>query len=195
MKIVLATNNQHKIKEIKEILKDPNLEILTLADFPDFPKPEETGKTFEENATIKAKSVYDFTKIASIADDSGLEVDALNNMPGILSARFAGEGCSYEDNNLKLLNLMKDIPWDKRSATFVCVVAIAYDFKNIKIVEGKVKGVIAQKQMGKNGFGYDPLFYYPPLSKTFAQLALDVKNEISHRAIAFRKAKKLLSSF
>jgi len=195
MKVVLATNNQHKIREIEKILKDPKLEILTLFDFPDFPKPEETGSTFKENAILKAKTVYDFTKIPSVADDSGLEVGALQKAPGVLSARFAGEGCNYQDNNLKLLDLLRGIPWEKRKATFVCVVAVVFDPQNIKVVEGKVQGFIAVKQLGENGFGYDPVFYYTPLEKTFAQLSPEVKNQISHRSVAFRKAKKLLLSF
>jgi XTP/dITP diphosphohydrolase len=192
MKIVLATNNQHKIKEIKNILEDPGLEIFTLFDFPNFPNPEETGETFEENAILKARAAYQFTKMISVADDSGLEVDALDKAPGVLSARFAGEGCSFKDNNLKLLKLLKKVPTDKRTATFVCMVAVAFDLKKIKIVEGKVKGLITEVQMGVNGFGYDPLFYYPPFGKTFAQLSPDVKNQISHRSVAFRKAKEVL---
>ena len=192
MKIVLATNNQHKIKEIKKILNDPRLEIFTLFDFPGFPKPEETGETFEENAILKARAVCQLTNMTSVADDSGLEVDALNKAPGVKSARFAGQGCTYQDNNLKLLRLLKKVPTGKRTATFICIVAVVFDLKRIKIVEGKVSGLITEEQMGNNGFGYDPVFYYPPFGKTFAQLSPDVKNQISHRSVAFRKAKEIL---
>jgi len=190
MKIVLATNNKHKIEEIKYILSDPQLEILTLNDFKDFPKIEETGKTLEENAILKAKAIYQFTQLISLADDSGLEVDALNGAPGVLSSRFAGEHCSYKDNNRKLLSLMKNLPWEKRGATFVCVVAIAKDLGNIKTVRGEVRGIITTEERGESGFGYDPVFYLPELSKTFAQLSSEEKNKKSHRAKAFKKTKE-----
>lgn len=190
MKIVLATNNKHKIEEIKYILSDPQLEILTLNDFKDFPKIEETGKTLEENAILKARAIYQFTQLISLADDSGLEVDALNGAPGVLSSRFAGEHCSYKDNNRKLLSLMKNLPWEKRGATFVCVVAIAKDLDNIKTVRGEVRGIITTEERGESGFGYDPVFYLPELSKTFAQLSSEEKNKKSHRAKAFKKTKE-----
>jgi XTP/dITP diphosphohydrolase len=190
MKIVLATNNKHKIEEIKYILSDPQLEILTLNDFKDFPKIEETGKTLEENAILKARAIYQFTQLISLADDSGLEVDALNGAPGVLSSRFAGEHCSYKDNNRKLLSLMKNLPWEKRGATFVCVVAIAKDLDNIKTVRGEVRGIITTEERGESGFGYDPVFYLPELSKTFAQLSSEEKTKKSHRAKAFKKTKE-----
>ncbi|MCK4404103.1 MAG: XTP/dITP diphosphatase [candidate division Zixibacteria bacterium] len=192
MKIVLATNNKHKIREIKNILADLSVEILTLEDFTGFPKVEETGKTFEENAIIKAKAISRFTRLPSLADDSGLEVDALDGAPGILSSRFAGEHCSFEDNNRKLLHLMEDIPWERRGARFICVVALAKDPNHILTVKGEVKGFITLEERGENGFGYDPIFYLPHLNKTFAQLSLEEKNRISHRAQAFVKAKELI---
>lgn len=192
MKIVLATNNQHKIREIKDILSDLPVKILTLVDFPDFPRVEETGKTLEENAILKAGAVFRFTNLPSMADDSGLEVDALNGAPGALSARFAGEHCSFKDNNLKLLSVMKDIPPGQRAAKFVCVVALAKDSNHIVTVKGEVKGTITFEEMGENGFGYDPVFWLPHLNKTFAQLPWKEKNKISHRARAFAKAKELI---
>ncbi len=191
-RIVLATNNQHKIEEIKNILKDPGIEILTLKDFPGFPLVEETGKSLEENAILKARAIYRFTRTPSLADDSGLEVDALNGAPGVLSSRFAGEHCSYDDNNKKLLRMMAKVPPEKRGAEFVCVVALIKDPNHIATVRGKVRGFIGSKEIGKNGFGYDPVFYLPHLSKTFAQLSLGEKNKISHRALAFAKAKELI---
>jgi XTP/dITP diphosphohydrolase len=192
MQIVLATNNLHKIREIKKILSHPQLEILTLNDFSNFPSIEETGKILEENAILKAKVVYGFTKVTSLADDSGLEVDYLDGAPGVVSARFAGKGCSFKDNNLKLLKLLKDIPESQRKATFRCVVAIAFSNKRIELVEGKIRGVITEKEIGENGFGYDPVFYLPKFKKTFAQLETVEKNQISHRANAFKKALKTL---
>lgn len=192
MKIILASRNNHKIEEIKKILADSEIEILTLKDFPDVPEIEETGETFEENAVLKAKKVFTITRIPALADDSGLEVEALNGQPGVMSARFAGPGCSYKDNNLKLLGLLKDIPEEKRGATFRCVVALALSQNDIRIVEGRVEGFITQREIGENGFGYDPVFFYPELGKTFAELETEEKNKVSHRGIAFRKAKELI---
>lgn len=211
MKLILATRNQHKIEEIKKILSEPDeeklarsgdqastniatqkLEILTLRDFPNVPEVEETGKTMKENAILKAKAVYSTTGIPALADDSGLEADALNGAPGVVSARFAGQGCTYKDNNVKLLGLLKGIPEEKRGAAFRCVVALALNQNDVRIVEGKVRGVITDKEIGENGFGYDPVFYYPELEKTFAQLTQEEKNKVSHRGIAFRKAKELI---
>lgn len=191
-RIVLATNNKHKIKEIKDILSDLPVKILTLQDISGFPKVKETGKTLEENAILKAKVIYKFTNLPSVADDSGLEVDALDGAPGVLSSRFAGEHCSFQDNNKKLLQIMENIPWEKRRAKFVCVVALAKDINHIATVRAEVKGIIASEEKGKNGFGYDPLFFIPRLGKTFAQLSSEEKNKISHRAGAFMKAKELI---
>jgi XTP/dITP diphosphohydrolase len=192
MKIVLATNNRHKIQEIKVILSGLSAELLTLEDFPGFPQVEETGETLEENAVLKAECLCRFTGLPSLADDSGLEVDALGGAPGVFSSRFAGEHCSYQDNNMKLLSLMKDVPWEKRGARFVCVVAVAEDLDHMVTVRGEVEGKISLKEEGENGFGYDPVFYLPQLDKTFAQLSFGEKNKISHRAIAFGKAKELI---
>jgi XTP/dITP diphosphohydrolase len=195
MKLILATRNQHKIEEIKKILADSQIEILTLEDFPDVPEVEETGKTLEENAVLKAKAVYNATGIPALADDSGLEVDVLDGAPGVMSARFAGPGCPPEadkDNNLKLLDLLKSVPEEKRGATFRCVVAIALNQDDVRIVEGKVGGFITHKEIGENGFGYDPVFFYPELDKTFAELKPEEKNRISHRGRAFRKAKEMI---
>lgn len=193
MRIVLATNNKDKIKEIRRTLSGLPVEILTLDDFPGFPKVEETGKTLEENAILKAETILGFTQLPSLADDSGLEVEVLNGAPGVLSSRFAGEHCSYQDNNRKLLSMMKEVPPGKRGAKFVCVVAIAKRIDEITTVRGEVNGVITEEEKGENGFGYDPVFFIPRLNRTFAQLTLDEKNRISHRAMAFTKAKDLIS--
>lgn len=198
MKLILATRNQNKIEEIKKILFENNglsqkIEIFTLKDFPNVPEVEETGTTMQENAVLKAKAVYSATGIPALADDSGLEVDALNGEPGVMSARFAGPGCTYNDNNVKLLGLLKGIPEEKRGATFRCVVALALSQEDVRIVEGTVRGRITNKEIGENGFGYDPIFYHPESGKTFAKLTQEEKNKIGHRGIAFRKAKALIS--
>jgi XTP/dITP diphosphohydrolase len=192
MRIVLATNNRDKIKEIKGIFSGLLVEVLTLEDFPGFPNVEETGKTLEENAILKAETIFRFTHLPSLADDSGLEVEVINGAPGVLSSRFAGEHCSYQDNNRRLLSLMEDIPPERRGAKFVCVVAIAKEVDNIVTVKGEVNGIITTEEKGENGFGYDPIFFLPQLNRTFAQLTLEEKNKISHRAQAFTKAKDLI---
>ena len=187
-RIVLATNNRHKIKEIKNILSGLSVEIMTLEDFPGAPQVEETGRTLQENAILKAEATCRFTGLPSLADDSGLEVDALDGAPGVLSSRFAGEHCSFEDNNRKLLRMMSGVPWEKRGARFVCVVALMRDSNRTVAARGEVKGFITLEERGENGFGYDPVFYLPKRDKTFAQLPFQEKNSISHRALAFGRA-------
>ncbi|MCX8093674.1 MAG: RdgB/HAM1 family non-canonical purine NTP pyrophosphatase [Candidatus Goldbacteria bacterium] len=189
MKIVLATNNKHKIKEIKEIIKDKNFKVLTLQDI-NFNKPiKETGTTIADNAKIKARSVRKYIKDAIIlSDDTGLEVDFLAKAPGVYSSRFAGPGCTYEDNYNKLLKLLNDVPWRQRKATFKTAVCIILPDGKEKLVIGKVNGYISFEPRGKNGFGYDPVFYFPKKGKTFAEMTLKEKNKISHRKNAFLKA-------
>ncbi|OGS34235.1 MAG: non-canonical purine NTP pyrophosphatase, RdgB/HAM1 family [Elusimicrobia bacterium RIFOXYC2_FULL_34_12] len=189
-KIILATQNKDKIREIRKIL-GYHFKIVTLKNFPEI---IEDGKTLEENAIKKAKTIFKITKITSIADDSGLEVDFLDGKPGVYSARFAGKNCKYEDNNKKLLKLLKNVHYKKRKAKFTTVVAIVFEDGSIKTTSGSVYGYITTEPKGNNGFGYDPIFYYPKLKKTFAQLTTQQKNKISHRAIAFKKAKKLLEA-
>jgi XTP/dITP diphosphohydrolase len=192
MEIVLATGNLHKVKEIKAILKGLDLKFLTLQDFPEMPDIVEDGKTFEENAVKKAKEIARLTGRLALADDSGLEAEALNNAPGIYSARFAGEKSADSANNKKLIGLLKDIPLARRKARFVCVIAIAEPTGRIYTAEGELKGVIALRPAGKRGFGYDPLFIVPRYKKTVAQLSAGVKNSISHRSKALKKAKGML---
>lgn len=189
MQIVLATRNLKKAREIKEILKGLKVEFLSLKNFPEIKEIKEKGKTFSENATLKARAVTRFTKKISLADDSGLEVDVLGGKPGIYSARFARND---RERNRKLLRLLKDIPVNKRGATFRCTVAIASPDGKVRVVEGRYRGKIAFKKRGKAGFGFDPIFIASRYNKTFAELGLEIKNRISHRAQAFRKAKKLL---
>jgi len=189
VQIVLATRNLKKAKEIREILKGLGVEFLSLKDFPRIKEIEEKGKTFSENAILKAKKVARLTKRISLADDSGLEVDVLGGRPGIYSARFAPND---RERNRKLLRLLKDIPASKRGATFRCAVAIAWPNGKTKVLEGRYRGRIALKERGKEGFGFDPIFIASRYNKTFAELGLKKKNRISHRSQAFRKAKKIL---
>lgn len=191
-KIIIASNNRHKVDEIKNILKDYDIEILSLKDAGIELEIEENGETFEENAYLKAKAVVDLTGIAAIGDDSGLEVEALDGAPGIYSARFAGQQGDYKKNNEKLLHLMKDVPLGKRGARFVTVIALITPEGDKIFARGEIKGIIGFEEIGSNGFGYDPLFIVPELNKTFAQLSSEEKNKISHRARALQDLKEKL---
>ncbi|MCK4533825.1 XTP/dITP diphosphatase [bacterium] len=201
MDIVLATRNKDKIKEIKKILRGLSVNILTLDEFPAAPQVEEDGNTLEENATKKALEIAIFTKKIALADDSGLEVEALNGKPGVYSARFAGEEATYEDNNKKLLQLLKHTPPEKRKAQFKCVIAIVKPIhinnnleEEIRLAKGICSGFITQECKGKAGFGYDPIFFVPEYGRTFAEMDIEEKNKISHRAKALQSAKKMLQS-
>ncbi len=191
---VLATRNLDKVREIKEILGSTEWEIVSLDDFPNTHEIDEDGDTLVENALKKARLSYDWTRLPSIGDDTGLEVDALNGAPGVRSSRFAGMDASYDDNIRKLLDAMKTVPANQRSARFRCVAAFV-DGRVERWVEGTCDGVILTERRGKNGFGYDPLFFLPELGKTFAEMTLVEKNKISHRGIAFRKIKELLENY
>jgi XTP/dITP diphosphohydrolase len=193
MQLVLATQNKDKIREIKNLLDDLPITIMTCDDFLDIPEIEETGETLEENAILKAKGIAEFTGYAALADDSGLEVDALNGAPGVYSSRFAGPGCTYDDNNRKLLSELNGVEKDKRTAHFRTVIAVAWENKNIDTVEGSADGLITESKSGGDGFGYDPVFFYPPAAKTFAEMTLEEKNKVSHRGRALVKAKELLA--
>lgn len=194
MKLVLATNNQDKVREMKNLLDDLDIEILTSKDFDDFPEIEETGETLEENAVLKAEGIFKATGLPALADDSGIEVDFLGGAPGVYSSRFAGPGCTYDDNNRKLLKAMEGVPWEHRTAHFRCVIAICFDEDDIEVVEGRADGYISEKKSeAKGGFGYDPIFFYPPHLRTFAELTLDEKNAISHRGLALKAARTILA--
>ncbi len=181
MKILLATNNAHKYEEAKSILDIEGLELITPKEAGITLNVEENGKTFLENAVLKAKKGFELTKIPAIADDSGLEVECLNNEPGIYSSRYAGEDADDEKNIKKLLEALKGIPIEKRKARFVCDTVFYTGSNEISFAEGIVEGIIIDKPSGNNGFGYDPVFYYPPFKKTFAELTPEEKNKISHR--------------
>lgn len=184
MKIVLATRNENKLREVKQFLEPNGIEVVSLNEFPDFPEIEENGETFKDNATKKATEACMFTGLTALADDSGLEVDSLNDLPGIYSARFAGEHKSDEDNNNKLLELLEGLPEYQRKARFRCVMAVATTECFVYTAEGVCEGFIAEEPRGEGGFGYDPIFYLPEQEKTFAELDLETKNKISHRARA-----------
>lgn len=191
MKLVLATRNQDKIKEIKHALAGLDIEILTLDQFPQAPEVEEDGTTLAENALKKARAIFNATKILTMADDTGLEVDFLNGQPGVYSSRFAGEGASYDDNCNKLLALMKAVPKEQRTARFRCVVAFVGPGIE-RLVEGSCEGFITNEKRGSHGFGYDPIFYVPEYDQTFAEMPLELKNKISHRGVALQQAKRVL---
>lgn len=188
-KIVIATNNQNKAREFREMFADKNIDFKTLADFPELGKIIENGESFEENATIKAQAIFERTNLAVLADDSGLEVPALNNEPGIHSARYAGD---HDDdaNNKKLLAKLGDS--DKRDAKFVTCLVLLNQHGEKFVVYGTVEGTILKAPRGDNGFGYDPLFYVPSKKKTMAEMSDYEKNEISHRGNAI---KQLYSKF
>ncbi len=194
MEVIVSTRNKNKFKEISKILSDAKIKALSLDEFPKAPKRiKEDGKTFEDNACIKALKIANSTQKLTVADDSGLEVKALDSAPGVYSARFSGPGATYESNNRKLLKSLKDLPNKKdRKARFVCAVAIADAKGIIAVVEGVCSGYIALEEKGAKGFGYDPLFEVTAYKKTFAQLSPKIKNQISHRAKAFAKAKKVI---
>lgn len=195
-KIVLVTNNKHKIKEIKSILKNKNYRIFTLKDIGFKKKIKETGETISDNARIKARLVRKYIKDAIIlSDDTGLEVNFLAKAPGVYSSRFAGYGCTYEDNNKKLLWILRDVPWNQRKATFKTCVCIIFPDGSEKIVIGKVDGYITFTPKGTNGFGYDPVFYVTEKGKTFAEMSLKEKNIISHRKKAFENAYKKIKEW
>jgi XTP/dITP diphosphohydrolase len=192
-KLIVASNNKGKIREIKEILKDFNLKVLSLKDLNIDIDVVEDGNTFIENAYKKAKEVYDVTEgYMVLADDSGLMVDALNGAPGVFSARFAGEYGNDVKNNKKLLEMLKNKSEEERSAKFVCSLVLIIDDNRKINVEGSVKGEIIKEAIGEDGFGYDPLFYVPKLKKTFAQMTSIEKNSISHRGKALNLLKNRL---
>ena len=191
MKIVLATHNKDKCLEMMDVLSNFNIELLTLYEFPEIGEIIEDGDTLEENALIKARTVHELTKLPALADNTGLEVDALKGAPGVFSARYAGENCSYSDNVNKLLKDMKTVSNDKRMAKFRTVMAFVEDEMEL-IAEDYVQGIITNVTKGIDGFGYDPVFYIPEMNKTYAEMSMKEKNQISHRGKALMKMQKLL---
>jgi XTP/dITP diphosphohydrolase len=190
--LVLATRNRHKAAELLALLGDPGITIRTLDEFPGAPDVIEDGDTCEANAVKKARAIAEYTGLPAVADDTGLEVDALGGRPGIYAARFAGVHATYEDNCRKLLVELAGVSSAQRTARFLTVAAIALPSGRVRAAQGVLDGMIAEEPSGTLGFGYDPVFFVPELGKTLAQLPADQKNTISHRAKAFTQVKDLL---
>lgn len=188
IKIVAATSNKHKIKEIEAVTSSFGMKIITKNEAGAGElEVEETGLSFEENSRIKAEAISSVTGLAAIADDSGLEVDFLDGAPGIYSARFSGENATDDENNRKLLHLLVDVPYNKRTARFVSVITLIFTDGRSITVRGECSGQILHEPRGKNGFGYDPLFMPDGFDKSFAELDPEEKNAVSHRAAALKK--------
>ena len=190
--IVVASGNQGKIKEFKEMLEPEGYTVKSLSDFPDMPEVEETGTTFHDNAIIKAQAVTDRYGITEISDDSGLEIDALDKKPGVMSARWLGHDTSYDVKNQKVLDLLKDKT--DRTCRYVCAIAITRVNEEPVVFEDTVECEVALEAKGSNGFGYDPIIYYAPSGKTMAEMSKEEKNSISHRGKAVRKLEAWLDA-
>lgn len=190
--ILLATRNPDKVRELAALLGDLGIRIRTLADFPTAPEVEEDGTTCEANALKKARETASATGLPSVADDTGLEVDALGGRPGVFAARYAGANATYEDNCRKLLKELAGVPPARRTARFITVAALAMPGGHTRVATGTLGGVIAEACAGSQGFGYDPLFFVPELGRTLAELTAEEKNRISHRAKAFRSMADIL---
>jgi len=191
-KLLLATNNQAKVREYRSLLRELPFELVSLAEEGIDIAVDEVGKSLEENARLKATVLVNRSRLPTLADDSGLEVEALGGEPGPLSARYAGEGASDRARIDYLLARLTDVPWEKRMARFKCVIAIATPDNKVELCSGECRGFITFEPRGEEGFGYDPVFYLPELGKTMAELPLEMKNQISHRGQAARKAYQLL---
>ncbi len=194
-KIVLATRNRGKIREFKFLLRQIPLNILTLDDFPEVPEVQETGETFFDNAFKKAYEIATSLGMITLADDSGLEVDALGGAPGVYSARYAGDKATDEENYLKLLKELKGVPLERRTARFRCVIVVCDPHGAWLKAEGVWEGLISFSPRGRYGFGYDPVFLIPDLGKTAAEIPPKFKNQLSHRANALRELIELLPTF
>ncbi|MGN1318837.1 MAG: XTP/dITP diphosphatase [Lachnospirales bacterium] len=189
-KIVFATKNKGKLKEIKDKL--PEYEVLSMEEAGINIEVEENGETFEENALIKARAISKLCNDIVVADDSGLEIDYLNKAPGVYSARFLGHDTSYDYKNNEILKMLKDVPDNKRTARFVCAMAVVFPNGKEEVTRATIEGIIGHNISGSNGFGYDPIFFVPSLNKTTAELSMEEKNKISHRGKALDNVKKIL---
>ena len=193
-RLVVATLNRGKLRELATLLAGVPFELVLLADVAGASLPEETGETYAENALIKARAAVRATGLTSLADDSGLEVDALGGAPGVRSARYGGPGLDDAGRTARLLEALRDVPDERRTARFRCVIALVTLEGEERVVDGTAEGVIARAPRGANGFGYDPVFFYPPLGRTFAELDADDKNRVDHRGAAVRALRPLLYS-
>lgn len=193
--IIVASKNQGKLKEIRDLLGGLDFKIVSLADYTKLPDIVEDGKTFQENAVKKALTIARHTGNMVIGEDSGLEVQALGGRPGVYSARFSGKDATDRKNNARLLRMLKGIPMAKRQARYHCYVALADGDELVTVMHGSCRGFIALKAKGQNGFGYDPLFFIPRYQKTFGELDPKIKARMSHRARAFRRMKKFLMTY
>ncbi|MEK4166944.1 XTP/dITP diphosphatase [Anoxybacillus sp. FSL W8-0104] len=185
-RMIIATKNKGKIAEFQQLFAKKGVEIRSLLDYDDVPDVEETGKTFAENAILKATTIANMFHEPVIADDSGLIVDALNGEPGVYSARYAGEGKNDQANIEKVLTKLQGVPFEQRTARFHCTLAVAKPNGDVTTVDGVCEGYITEEPVGENGFGYDPIFFVPEKQRTMAQLTKEEKNEISHRAKALQ---------
>jgi len=191
-KLLLATGNQGKLEELRQLLTGVPFDLSSPADIGLNLDVHESGKTYATNAWLKAQAFAVASGLLALADDSGLEVDALGGAPGVLSSRYAGLGASDSQRVAYLLSKLEDVPWEKRTARFLCVVAIALPHGKVKLCSGSCCGIITFAPKGSNGFGYDPVFYFPKLGKTMAELPPEIKNRISHRAKAAARARSIL---
>lgn len=192
MKVVFASGNEGKVKEVSSMLSGTGIELVSLNNYKGVPEIVEDGLSFQENALKKARIIYEFTGETTLADDSGLMVDALNGEPGIYSSRYAGAEATDKENNAKLLDKLKNIPAEKRTAAFHCSLILYKKNGNFEAFEGKWQGQIIEEERGTNGFGYDPIFWVPELKMTAAELPSEVKNRVSHRGQAVAKLKDWL---
>ena len=195
MELLLATRNEGKIREIRELLKGCQTSLASLRDYPDSPEVLEDGQSYRDNALKKARFFAKWTEKLTLADDSGLEVDYLKGKPGVLSARYAGNGADDRENNRRLLRELKGVPPEKRGAVFRCVMALVAPWGDEEVVEGECRGRIGSEERGSQGFGYDPLFVIPRYGKTVAELSMAEKNRLSHRGKALRKVRKILKRY
>ncbi len=194
-RLLIATANAKKFKELQELLSDLPVQCLNLRDFQDVEEVKETGRTFEENAKIKALGYAGQTGVLTLGEDSGICCDALKGEPGVFSARFCGESKNDDANNKKLLELMCDVPEEKRTAYYESAIALAEPDRLIGVVRGQAHGLITREPRGSGGFGYDPLFFYPPYEKTFGEVSSVMKHCVSHRGQALGKFRGLLQSY
>ncbi len=192
MKLLLATQNKHKVEELSHLLEPYMIDVVSLLEYPEIGEIVEDGDTLEANALIKARAGFKHCGLPTIADDTGLAVDALNGAPGVFAARYAGKNATYDDNVKKMLNEMSEVPEDQRHAQFQTA-AVFFDGENSMTALGEVPGLITTERTGDSGFGYDPIFYIPEKKKTYAEMDLDEKNQLSHRKRAFTNLLEKLS--